>query len=176
VTGASAELLQELFRASPDAVIVVDASGRIEIASPAVDTLFGWRPDELVGEPVEVLIPTEARGLHRRHRAAYALHPGARAMGTDLDLKGPRRDGSTFFVDVSLVPVLLGEAKLVGAFVRDSKERRRNEHLLRSVNEIRRQLLPGGPPPRRCGSPPAKPVSWWVRRPHGWRSLPSKVF
>ena len=145
MTEASAELLQELFRASPDAVVVVDTSGRIEMASPAVEALFGWRPDELVGEPVEVLIPTEAHEVHRRHRAAYALHPRARAMGSGLDLKGRRRDGSTFSVDVSLAPLLLGGANLFGAFVRDSTERRRNEHLLRSVNEISRQLLAGRP-------------------------------
>ncbi len=171
------ELERALLRASPDAVVVVDASGRIEMASPAVEALFGWRPAELVGQAVELLIPEALRDLHRRHRDRYAEHPTARAMGTGLDLRGRRRDGSTFPVDVSLAPVLLhGEAR-VGAFVRDVTERRRGEELLRFVNEISQTLLAGCPTDETLGLTASRArrlvegVAAWVVVPKGTGTL-----
>jgi PAS domain S-box-containing protein len=145
VSEGGPELERALLRASPDAVIVVDASGRIEMASPAAETLFGWPPEELVGQAVELLVPEDARHLHERHRRAYAARPTARAMGSGLELRGRRRDGSTFPVDVSLAPVVLDGTWRVGVFVRDATERRRGEDLLRHVNEISRRLLAGRP-------------------------------
>lgn len=127
--------------ASPDAVLVVNQDGCIEMASPAVEHLFGYAPDELVGEPVERLIPKELLEAHRRHREEYAAHPVARSMGSGLNLHGRRRDGTSFPVDVSLAPVVLDGSRLVGAFVRDATTRRRNEDLLRAVNDISQQLL-----------------------------------
>lgn len=142
---ARPELERALLRAAPDAVIVVDGAGRIEMASPAVESLFGWAPEEIVGQPVELLVPEDARALHERHRSAYASHPAARAMGSGLELRGLRRDGSTFPVDVSLAPVVLDGTRCVGAFVRDATERRRGEDLLHHVNEISRWLLASRP-------------------------------
>ncbi len=140
---ARPELEIALVQASPDAVIVVDAAGRIEMANPAVESLFGWAPEELIGQPVELLLPEELRDLHRRHRAGYAARPVARAMGSGLDLHGRRRDGTSFPVDVGLAPLTAGGAIRVGAFVRDATDRRRGEDLLRYVNEISRELLAG---------------------------------
>ena len=74
----------------------------------------------------------------------YMIEPQARPMGVGLDLRGRRRDGSVFPVDISLVPALLDGRLYVGAFVRDATERRRGEDLLRSVNEISRRTLAGG--------------------------------
>jgi PAS domain S-box-containing protein len=143
VTATPSELSDALLLASPDAVIVVGSSGRIEMANPAVESLFGYRPDELVGQAVELLVPEAVREVHERHRGGYTAHPVTRAMGSELALYGRRRDGTTFPVDVSLAPVVVGGAQRVGAFVRDATERRRGEDLLRYVNEISRKLLAG---------------------------------
>jgi len=139
------ELEVALLRASPDAVIVVDGTGHIEMANPAVESLFGWPPDELVGQPVELLIPEDLRDLHRRHRATYTTRPATRAMGSGLDLRGRRRDGTSFPVDVGLAPLAVDGYTWIGAFVRDATDRRRGEDLLRFVNEISRALLAGQP-------------------------------
>ncbi len=140
-------LLEEMFRASPDALIVVGASGLIEVASPAVQHLFGYTPEELQGQPVEVLLPEAVRSLHSRHRQAYAGAPERRPMGVGLDLRARRRDGFVFPVDVSLVPTEHDGRVRVGAFVRDATERRRGEDLLRFVNEISRGVIAGEPTP-----------------------------
>ena len=143
VAGSRSELLEALLRASPEAMVVVGQAGRIEMASSSVEALFGWRPDELVGQGVEVLIPEEVRDLHERHRGGYSRHPIPRALGSGLDLHGRRRDGTVFPVDVSLVPVVIGGTPRVGAFIRDVTESCRGENLLRYVNEISRELLTG---------------------------------
>ncbi len=140
-------LLEEMFRSSPDALIVVGAEGVIEVASPAVERLFGYRPEELEGQPVEVLLPEAVRGLHTRHRQAYTSAPEQRPMGVGLDLRARRRDGFIFPVDVSLVPTEIDGTVRVGAFVRDATDRRRGEDLLRFVNEISRGVITGEPTP-----------------------------
>lgn len=138
---ATSPLFEALVSASPDAVIVVAPDGRIAMASRAVRGLFGYEPGELVGETLEVLLPEEARGRHTAQRDIYAARPEARPMGTGLDLHGRRRDGTTFPVDVSLSPVDLGGSSMVAAFVRDATEQRRREAVLKSVNDISRDLL-----------------------------------
>ncbi|HLG92133.1 MAG TPA: PAS domain S-box protein, partial [Acidimicrobiales bacterium] len=102
MVGGRAQLLEALVLASPDAVVVVGDSGRIEMASPAVAALFGYRPEELVGQDVEVLVPEGLRDLHRRHRRSYKARPQARPMGSGLALEGRRKDGTVFPLDVSL--------------------------------------------------------------------------
>lgn len=140
-------LLEEMLLSSPDALVVVGGGGTIEFASPAAETLFGYEPEELVGRPIETLIPLEFHEVHRHHRSLYAEAPEGRPMGIGLDLKGQHRDGSVFPVDVSLVPVGSGPTLRVGAFVRDATERRRGEDLLRFVNEISRGVISGEPVP-----------------------------
>ncbi|HET6809420.1 MAG TPA: PAS domain S-box protein [Acidimicrobiales bacterium] len=139
-------LLEALVGAVPDGVVVVDAQGRIEMVNPAVETLFGYRQDELTGQPVEVLVPEEVRGAHLHHREAYVSSPRPRPMGAGLELQGRRRDGTTFPIDVSLAPVSIGGQPRFGAFVRDATERRRSASLQLYVNEIDRQLLSGVEP------------------------------
>jgi PAS domain S-box-containing protein len=135
------ELARVLLASSPDAAVMVGASGVIELASPQVEDLFGYRPEELLGEPVEKLIPEHLRDSHVGHRSSYSATPTARAMGSGLELHGRRKDGSTLPIDVSLAPVTVDGMNIVCAFVRDATERRRREDLLRIVNEIARVLL-----------------------------------
>jgi PAS domain S-box-containing protein len=141
------ELLEAMFEASPDALIVVDTNGRIEMASLAVVKLFGYIVDEVEGQTVEFLIPEGRRRAHGHHRTEYFQHPEGRPMGIGLDLLGQRKDGSVFPVDISLVPATVNGRLRIGAFVRDTTERRRGEDLLRFVNEISQRVLAGGSTP-----------------------------
>lgn len=113
------------------------------LTSPAVAAIFQYSPEELVGEPIELLIPTSRRELHADHLRDYFESPHARQMGEGLELSGRRRDGSETPVDVSLTPVEVQGNLYVAAFVRDARERRRAVGRLHAVNEITRRLLAG---------------------------------
>jgi PAS domain S-box-containing protein len=128
---------------SPDAVVLVDDDGCIQLASAAVEALFGYQATELVGQPVETLVPDQVRDVHRVHRSHYARQPAARPMGVGLQLHGRRRDGSVFPIDVSLSPVEFEQRRLTVAFVRDATDRRRSELLMEYVNEVTRAMLAG---------------------------------
>jgi|GEM_PF-654938 len=138
-------LLGAVIAGSPDAVIVVDESGRIILSNPAVQALFGYYPEELVGEQIETLIPQELHAFHREHRERFAKAPQARQMGSGLELTGRARDGTGVPIDVSLAPVEVLGRTLVAAFVRDATERQRTTGRLRAVNEVTSLVLAGGP-------------------------------
>ncbi len=138
-------LLEAMFQSSPDALIVIGTDGVIWVAGPATQTIFGYRPDEVEGQPIEMLLPEDARAAHRLHRASYAADPEGRPMGVGRELYGRHRDGSVFPVDVSLVPTVIDGQAHFGAFVRDATERRRGEDVLRFVNEISRVVITGEP-------------------------------
>ncbi len=136
-------LLGEIISASPDAVIVVDALYRVVFSSPAVAELFGYSSEELIGQPLELLIPDSRRDPHRDHLRRYFNEPHPREMGVGLDLAARRRDGVELPIDVSLTPVFLGDETYVAAFVRDATERRRELDRLHAMNEITKRLLAG---------------------------------
>jgi PAS domain S-box-containing protein len=136
-------LLEVLFASSADAIVVVDEHGAIELASAAVEHLFGYAPAELVGQPVEVLVPEAVRVAHVQHRAAFGNHPATRLMGAGLELYGRRREGTVFPVDVSLTPLRVDGRTRTAAFVRDATEQRRSEALMRRIIEITREVLAG---------------------------------
>lgn len=143
----SSRLLLEMVQASPDALVVVDESGLVEAATPGVAAIFGYRPEDLVGQPIEMLLPAAVREKHKGLRNSFLERAEPRPMGLGLQLRARRRDGTEFPVDVSLVPTRLGGRLRVGAFVRDATERRRDEDLLRFVNEISQRALVGGDAP-----------------------------
>ena len=136
-------LLGAIFSASPDAVIVIDSSGTIVLSSPAVTTLFGYFPEELVGEPVEVLIPAARHQAHTAHLQHYFGSPRSRQMGDGLELSGRHRDGQEFAVEVSLAPVEVRGLRFAAAFVRDGRERRRAIDRVNAVNEVTQRILAG---------------------------------
>ncbi len=102
-----------------DAMVCVDRDGRIVLVNGQTERLFGYRREELVGQPVEILVPDQVRGQHPVHRAGYAADPRPRPMGADLQPAGRRRDGSTFPAEVSLAAMGTGEGLLVTAVIRD---------------------------------------------------------
>jgi PAS domain S-box-containing protein len=117
-----------LFRAvldsAPDAIAVIDASGRIVLANAQTEGLFGYTAHELLGAPVDLLLPERLRAAHVAHRATYRVGPRTRPMGDGLDLVGRRKDGTEFPVEISLSPVATDDGMLITAIVRDVTERK----------------------------------------------------
>jgi diguanylate cyclase (GGDEF)-like protein/PAS domain S-box-containing protein len=109
----------------PDGVLLCDARGQIVDANRSLEQLTGYSRDELVGQPVELLVPVEARSRHRADRGRYQARPRRRAMGSvDRDFMVRRKDGSTFSADIALGPVIAESGRLVMAVVRDITSRR----------------------------------------------------
>jgi two-component system, NarL family, sensor histidine kinase DevS len=119
--------LDAYLQLSPDAVLAVDAHGRIQAANALAGELFGYDPGELAGLTVEELMPGRFQAAHAAHRAGYGRAPRHRRMGEGLDLWGSRRDGTEFPVDISLAPLPEAGSGLVVAAVRDMTQRRREQ-------------------------------------------------
>jgi diguanylate cyclase (GGDEF)-like protein/PAS domain S-box-containing protein len=102
----------------PDALITADRAGVIQLVNERLTAMFGYQPQELVGQSIEILLPEWARGRHVQHREAFHLNPSIRAMDSKLDLRGRRKDGSEFPIDVTLSP-LPGDGGAVLAIIRD---------------------------------------------------------
>jgi PAS domain S-box-containing protein len=130
-----AENAEQYLAALPDGVLVVGPNGVIRYASHQLEALSGYSRVELVGTPVEKLVPERMRGEHEEHRARYHAHPVVRSMGSHLDIHLRRKDGGDLPVDISLGYVESDGETLVVASVRDIAERRRAEAALRRANE-----------------------------------------
>src|SRR5579863_2731522 len=96
------ETIDRLFEFSPDAILVTDRDGKVRAANPRAEELFGYASEELIGHPVEMLVPARFRTGHPRHRENYSAHPRTRQMGAALNLFGLRKDGTEFPVDIML--------------------------------------------------------------------------
>ena len=128
-----------LLEAAPDAMVCVDEDGLIVLVNAQVTRVFGYPRDELVGHPLEMLLPEHLREGHRAHRRRYTDAPVARPMGTALQLEGRRQDGTTFPVEVSLASGGGGETLVIAA-VRDVTAQRATEAALRESETRLRQL------------------------------------
>ena len=132
---AAEEVLLRAVEAAPDGILVVDDEGRIVFTNPMLCTLFAYEPGELVGQPVEVLLPEALRTAHVHHREGYVTRPRTRPMGSGLELRGRRRDGAEFPVEISLSPLETAGQRLVIAIVRDVTERRKAAAELMAAHE-----------------------------------------
>ncbi len=117
-------LFRGLLESAPDAIVIVGRDGRIALVNRQTELQFGYRRTELLGQPVEVLVPERYRDRHVLHRDAYDVARRTRPMGAGLDLYARRKDGSEFAVEISLSPMQLDADVLVTAIVRDISERR----------------------------------------------------
>jgi len=126
----SSELVRSVLDSTPDALIIIDAGGRILFANRQIQSLFGHEPAAIVGSHVEVLLPERFRGRHSHHRDAYFQNVRVRPMGAGLTLYGTRRDGSEFPVEISLSPIGPAGDHLVAAAIRDVTERKKVEQAL----------------------------------------------
>lgn len=134
-----------VFDAAPDGFAVVDGEGRIRAVNPKMEQMFGWSADELEGQPVEVLLPAAVRSAHVDHREAFSRNPHDRPMGVGLDLRGRRKDGTEFPVEVSLSPWRRGPRDLrVICTIRDVSAYRRlrsfSEGALRATEDERKRI------------------------------------
>ncbi len=118
-----------LFDAVPDGLLIVDGTGTIRAVNDRLLEMLGYRRDEILGRPVEVVVPRELRARHRVVRARYEEEPGRRPMGAGLELRALRRDGRQLPVEISLRPFSTEEGDWVIAAVRDVTERRRLQQL-----------------------------------------------
>lgn len=123
-----------LFASLPDAIVVVNDSGRIVHANAQAETLFGQTDEVLIGEPVECLLPPRLRAQHLPQRNNYLVQPGLRPMGRGLELHGLRADGTEFPVEVSLSPIELDGRRLVISAIRDISDRKAIERTLQQKN------------------------------------------
>ncbi|MGE3855607.1 MAG: ATP-binding protein [Dehalococcoidia bacterium] len=116
-------VLSDVLDAAPDAFIGVDGRGRIVLVNTQAVALFGYAADELLGQPLEVLVPLAARGGHEALRERYQAAPTTRAMGVTADLAARRKDGTEFPTDISLSAIETEHGPLFMAAIRDSSER-----------------------------------------------------
>jgi len=135
------EVFASYLDVTPDAVVVVAPDGSITHVNANAEEVFGYRGDELIGRPVEVLLPESARDVHVEHRSAYALEPTVRPMGAGRDLQGRRKDGVILDVDVRLAPVVTERGVGFAAALRDATERRTAERALADALERERVAL-----------------------------------
>jgi PAS domain S-box-containing protein len=126
---------RELLEAAPDAIIEVDREGRIVLLNAATEAIFGYGREDLLGQPVERLIPEGARGRHGGHRAAYWANPITRPMGFGMILLARRSDGTEFPVEISLSPVKIDDGFRVTAIIRDVSAKQKAEEAIRAANQ-----------------------------------------
>lgn len=124
---APPDLARSALDAAPDAMIIIDGSGVIRFVNRQVSSLFGYAHDEIVGKPVELLIPERFHARHVGHRERYRSNERVRPMGVGLELFGRRKDGTEFPVEISLSPIEHEQGTLVAAAIRDVTDHKRVE-------------------------------------------------
>jgi PAS domain S-box-containing protein len=120
-----------LLEAAPDAIVIVDTTGKIVIVNAQAERMFGYARAELIGSSVDMLVPVRIRAEHPKHRDHFVANARARAMGSDIELHAVRRDGTEFPVEISLSPLETEEGTLISSAIRDVSLRKRTERELR---------------------------------------------
>ena len=142
----TAAALLGLLEAIPDALVIADAAGRIVLVNAQTELMFGYRRDELIGQPIELLVPAHLRDGHVARRDAYIADPHVRPMGQGLEpLTGLRKDGHEVPVEISLSPLRTPEGLLIVSSIRDVTERRQAQGRLWKMEKRYRTLVEGIP-------------------------------
>ncbi len=130
-----------LVESAPDGIVVVDSSGTIVIVNSETERLFGYSRGELLGQPIELLVPSRYHASHEHDRDAYMHHATLRPMGAGRFLTGVKKGGAEFPVEISLSPILTAEGRMVMSIVRDITERRRAEEMIQASLREKEALL-----------------------------------
>jgi len=135
-----AEITQHLLRSSPDALVVIDDQGAIRFANDTVSEVFGYAPEQLIGQRLDMLVPERFRHRHMGHVTGFVREPRSREMGAALgELYARRADGSEFHAGIRLAPFRINGKLFVAAAIRDTSERQRiNEALIAAREEAER--------------------------------------
>jgi PAS domain S-box-containing protein len=137
------ERLRRLLDSAPDAMVIARNDGRIVLINTQTEKLFGYKREELLGQPVEVLVPERFWNHHQAYRGNYMVNPQARAMGAGSELYGLKKDGTEFPVEISLSPQQTDEGILVSSTIRDITERKRVDDALRLSEANFRAMIEG---------------------------------
>ena len=130
-----AGIVSEILNASPDATIISDARGQILLANQAAEKLFGYDADELIGEPVEILVPDQQRARHQGLRDSYHNAPRGRPMVSGLEIYGRHKDGHSFRAEVGLSPIETDDGLVVTSTIRATRTTKDSEAYFRQLLE-----------------------------------------
>jgi PAS domain S-box-containing protein len=125
-----------LLETAAQGILAIDRAGAIRIVNIMVETMFGYKRDDLLGRPLEILLPELFRKHHAALRDGYFSEPRNRAMGLDVELEGRRQDGTTFPVEISLSHVETKEERLAVCFISDISERKRAHAVSRNQQDL----------------------------------------
>jgi diguanylate cyclase (GGDEF)-like protein/PAS domain S-box-containing protein/hemerythrin-like metal-binding protein len=146
-TDTAAQAEEERFRAiveaAPNAIVVVDENAVICVANSQVEMMFGYQRSELLGRPIEIVVPERLQAQHSVARTAFLAAPEVRAMGMGRDLFGRRKDGTEVPIEIGLSALHTAEGRFVLASIIDISKRKAVEHLLReaAADQLRESII-----------------------------------
>jgi PAS domain S-box-containing protein len=137
----SEERFRQVVESAPNAMVMVNATGRIEMVNAQAERVFGYSRAEMLGQSIEILVPESVRHAHPAQRASFFAHPVSRPMGAGRDLYGRRKDGSEFAVEIGLNPIETDEGTMVLSAIVDISDRKQKEERIEAALKEKDLLL-----------------------------------